>query len=67
MFGDENNSLNWDMVNVEDVADVQVGVVIKPSQYYTGKKDGIPAFRSLNIGEGFIKNMDWVYFFTGGK
>ena len=62
MFGDENNSLNWDMVNVEDVADVQVGVVIKPSQYYTGKKDGIPAFRSLNIGEGFIKNMDWVYF-----
>ncbi|MZH16340.1 hypothetical protein GT641_03615 [Clostridium sp. BIOML-A1] len=67
MFGDENNSLNWDMVNVEDVADVQVGVVIKPSQYYTGKKDGIPAFRSLNIGEGFIKNMDWVYFSQEGN
>ena len=67
MFGDENNSLNWDMVNVEDVADVQVGVVIKPSQYYPGKKDGIPAFRSLNIGEGFIKNMDWVYFSQEGN
>ena len=67
MFGDENNSLNWDMVNVEDVADVQVGVVIKPSQYYTGKKDGIPAFRSLNIGEGFIKNMDLVYFSQEGN
>ena len=31
MFGDENNSKKWDVVNVEDVADVQVGVVIKPS------------------------------------
>lgn len=30
MFGDENNSKNWDIVNVEEVAEVQVGVVIKP-------------------------------------
>ena len=29
LFGDENNSYGWNIVNVEDVADVQVGVVIK--------------------------------------
>jgi type I restriction enzyme S subunit len=67
MFGDENNSLNWDVVDVEEVADVQVGVVIKPSQYYTEKATGIPAFRSLNIGEGYIKNTDWVYFTKEGN
>ena len=53
MFGDENNSKNWDVVNVEEVADVQVGVVIKPSQYYTDKSEGVRTFRSLNIGAGF--------------
>ena len=66
MFGDENNSKNWNMVKIEDVANVQVGVVIKPSQYYTDKENGVKAFRSLNIGEGFIKDMDWVYFTKEG-
>ena len=66
MFGDENNSKNWDVVNVEEVADVQVGVVIKPSQYYTDKSEGVRAFRSLNIGAGFIKDIDWVYFTKEG-
>ena len=66
MFGDENNSKNWNVVNVEDVADVQVGVVIKPSQYYTDESEGVRAFRSLNIGAGFIKDIDWVYFTKEG-
>ena len=66
MFGDENNSKNWNVVNVEDVADVQVGVVIKPSQYYTDDSEGVRAFRSLNIGAGFIKDIDWVYFTKEG-
>ena len=66
MFGDENNSKNWKIVNIEDVADVQVGVVIKPSQYYTDESKGIRAFRSLNIGEGYIKDSDWVYFTEEG-
>ena len=66
MFGDESNSKKWDVVNVEDVADVQVGVVIKPSQYYTDEKNGIRAFRSLNIGAGYIKDTDWVYFTEEG-
>ncbi|MBP3460630.1 MAG: restriction endonuclease subunit S, partial [Lachnospiraceae bacterium] len=66
MFGDENNSKKWKTVNVEDVAEVQVGVVIKPSQYYTDEANGVRAFRSLNVGEGFIKNSDWVYFTQEG-
>lgn len=66
LFGDENNSKNWDVVNIEEVADVQVGVVIKPSQYYTDKSEGVRTFRSLNIGAGFIKDNDWVYFTKEG-
>lgn len=66
IFGDENNSKNWDILPVEEVADVQVGVVIKPSQYYTDESNGIRAFRSLNIGEGFIKNSDWAHFTKEG-
>ena len=66
MFGDENNSRGWGTVNVEEVADVQVGVVIKPAQYYTNEDNGIKAFRSLNIGAGYIKDNDWVYFSQEG-
>lgn len=66
MFGDENNSKKWDVVNVEEVADVQVGVVIKPSQYYTDADKGIRAFRSLNIGSMHVKDNDWVHFTVEG-
>ncbi len=66
MFGDENNSKKWDVVNIEEVADIQVGVVIKPSQYYTEEGNGVRAFRSLNVGAGFIKDTDWVYFTQEG-
>ncbi len=67
MFGDENNSFGWDIVNVEDVADVQVGVVIKPAQYYTDSQNGIKAFRSLNVGSMYIKDSEWVYFTEEGN
>ena len=62
MFGDDSNSFHWPIVNVEDVANVFVGVVIKPAQYYTDAEHGIKAFRSLNIGPMSIKDGDWVYF-----
>lgn len=67
MFGDESNPLRWDVVNVEDVATVQVGVVIKPAQYYTDAANGVRAFRSLNIGPMNIKDNDWVYFSEEGN
>lgn len=67
MFGDESNSKNWDVIKIQDIADVTVGVVIKPSQYYTEDISGIKTFRSLNIGEGFVKDTDWVYFTKEGN
>lgn len=64
MFGDETEN-RWNCVLAEDVAQICVGVVIKPSQYYTDI-NGIPAFRSLNIGYMTVKNTDWVYFTKEG-
>ena len=67
MFGDETNPYNWPVVNVEEVANVSVGVVIKPAQYYTNAEHGVKAFRSLNIGPMTIKDGDWVYFSREGN
>ena len=67
MFGDETNPYNWPIINVEDIATVTVGVVIKPAQYYTDADHGVKAFRSLNIGEMYIKDNDWVYFTQEGN
>lgn len=64
MFGDENQMNQWPCGYISDVTDVCVGVVIKPTQYYTSI--GIPAFRSLNVGEMRVKNSDWVYFTEEG-
>ena len=65
MFGTENDFSKWNCCFVEDVADVTVGVVIKPTQYYCEK--GSPAFRSLNIGEMKVNDSDWVYFTEEGN
>ena len=67
LFGDESNPYNFPIVNIEDVASVQVGVVIKPAQYYTDAGHGIKTFRSLNIGPMHIKDTDWVYFSEEGN
>lgn len=67
MFGDETNPYNWPVVNVEEVANVSVGVVIKLAQYYTNAEHGVKAFRSLNIGPMTIKDGDWVYFSREGN
>ena len=64
LFGTETEFDKWPCSTIGDVADVCVGVVIKPTQYYTDK--GIPAFRSLNIGEMRVKDSDWVYFTEEG-
>ena len=67
MFGDETNPHNWPVINVEDAANVSVGVVIKPAQYYTDAGHGVKAFRSLNVGPMYIKDGDWVYFSHEGN
>ncbi len=53
---------SWRIVTVKDVChDVKVGIVIKPSQYYTDEKSGTPAFRSANVREFHIDDFDWVF------
>ena len=64
MFGAETEFKRWRCITIGEIADVRVGVVIKPTQYYTD--DGIPAFRSLNIGKMEVKNTDWIYFTEEG-
>ena len=64
LFGNEKEHDKWHCCTVSDVADVCVGVVIKPTQYYTNI--GVPAFRSLNIGEMCVNDADWVYFTEEG-
>ena len=68
MFGSYPENENaYPVVNVSDIADTGVGVVIKPAQYYVTEERGIKAFRSLNIGEMYIKDSDWVYFSKEGN
>lgn len=64
MFGAETDFAKWPCCTVGEVADVCVGVVIKPTQYYTS--EGIPAFRSLNIGEMQVNDNNWVFFTEEG-
>lgn len=68
MFGTyPKNENGFPVAVISDVANVSVGVVIKPAQYYVTEECGIKAFRSLNIGEMCIKDSDWVYFSTEGN
>lgn len=67
MFGTPNNSKGYPIVKVKDVAEIQVGVVIKPAQYYTDTQHGVKAFRSLNVGEMTINDDNWVYFNEEGQ
>ena len=64
MFGTEHEFGRWPCGKVADVADVCVGVVIKPTQYYS--EEGVRAFRSLNIGPMYVKDNDWIYFSQEG-
>lgn len=67
LFGDPDNTI-YRVGTVEDIADVTVGVVIKPKRYYTEDSlNGVKAFRSLNVGEMHVKDSDWVYFTREGN
>ena len=52
---------SWDIRDYGDVAEnITVGVVVKPASHYV--REGIPAFRSLNIKEDRLDTSDLVYF-----
>ena len=40
---------------------ISVGIVVKPAAYYVDEASGVRAFRSANVGEGFVKDRDWIY------
>ena len=61
MFGTPESALDSSHT-IAEVADVQVGIVIKPTRYYADGNSGTKAFRSLNIGPMCIKDDDWVCF-----
>lgn len=66
MFGDPETVVKTAINTVADVADVQVGLVIKPTRFYATNGTGTPAFRSLNVGQMQINDNDWVYFTDEG-
>lgn len=58
----------WEETQVKQVCkDIKVGIVIKPSQYYTNADKGIPAFRSANVREFRVDDKDWVYLDERGQ
>lgn len=67
MFGFEYEIDKWDRTSIENIADITVGVVIKPAQHYTEKSNGVKAFRSLNIGEMYVRDENWVSFTPEGN
>lgn len=68
MFGSSSADSRYEVCRIGDIADVFVGVVIKPKQYYTDDHaNGIKAFRSLNVGEMQVRDDDWVYFSKEGN
>ena len=53
---------SWTHTTIKNLCDdIKVGIVIKPSQYYTTESEGTPAFRSANVREFHVDNLDWVY------
>ena len=40
--------------------------MIKPTQYYVDEEQGVRAFRSANIGEGFVRDSEWIHISEDG-
>lgn len=60
-----NNELpeGWIETEIKNVClDIKVGIVIKPTNFYSKTGKGIKAFRSANVRELKINDADWVYF-----
>ena len=66
MFGDTNNSMEWPIANVESIAKVKVGLVIKPTRFYSSSPTRYKAIRGLNISPFCINDTNWVYFTEDG-
>ena len=57
----------WREATAEELCSrISVGIVIKPTQYYVVEEQGVRAFRSANIGEGFVRDSDWIHISEDG-
>lgn len=52
----------WQSRAIGEVCDaVSVGIVVRPAQYYVSATEGVRAFRSANIGVGYVRDDDWIF------
>ena len=52
----------WAWCRLHEVcAESNVGIVIRPTRYYTTSDKGIPAFRNANIKPNKIDDTNWIY------
>jgi type I restriction enzyme S subunit len=57
---------SWIISTADEIcSQISVGIVIKPSRYYTD--NGVRCFRSANVREGFIEDADWVFITEEGN
>ena len=57
----------WREATAEELCGrISVGIVIKPTQYYVDEEQGVRAFRSANIGEGFVRDSEWIHISEDG-
>ena len=47
-------------------SEINVGIVIQPTRYYTTPENGIPAFRNANIRPNKIDDSNWIYLNKAG-
>jgi len=67
MFGTALDAISNAQNIISDVAKVQVGIVIKPTRFYAVGREGVKAFRSLNVLPFHVnEDSDWVYFSKSG-
>lgn len=58
----------WELREIKSVcSNIKVGIVIKPTQFYSTSEDGVRAFRSANVREFQINDSDWVHFSKEGN
>lgn len=51
---------SWEITTASEVcAQISVGIVVQPAQYYV--ESGVKCFRSANVREGYIEDKNWVY------
>lgn len=58
----------WDKKKIiETCSNIKVGIVIKPTQFYSSDNTGVKVFRSANVKEFRIQDSNWVYFSLQGN